>query len=307
MEAFNPDMPFLEAHRWEMVLPLNLSSFRFDLTTPLPINSSHTELLQSFQSKFWICRGWFVQCRSRDGGRFYRLSTVQSPIITTLYCPDDELLLGTPTTTIYHHVTHIQLWWNLSKSTYSICPNVRSIQFYGTGSNNDEPIDPNVCTILQCPSLEHLIINSDLPINSSRFGSALIQSSINVHQLTCSTSWLRNMLQDQQVCLLVTIRIRKLILTKDETDLSHEDLIAFCRTFINLHELTMVLPSAEDFFFLLDNLGQLTMVNIQLTHDALASITDLTKWIEDNTILRNFVVQKQVNALNMCNIIVWTG
>ena len=300
-------MPFLEAHRWEMALPSTLSSFRFDLTMTLPVNPNHVNLLEPFQSKFWISRGWFVQCRLRDRGRFFRLSTVQSPIITILHWPDDELLLGTPTTTVYRHVTHIGLWWNLSKSTYSICPNVRSIQFYGARNANDEPIDPNVSSILQCPSLEHLIINNDLPITHTRFGSALMQSSVNVQKLTCSTSWLRSMFKDERVCLLTTLRIRKLILMEDETVLSRKDIIAFCRTFINLEELTMSLSSIEDFVFLLDNLRQLTMVNIQMTDDILVSLTDVTKWIEENTILRDFVAQKQVNAFKICNIILWIG
>ncbi len=73
VKALNPDLAFLDAYRWEIVLPSNLSSFRFDLTMTLPVNPDHVELLEPFKSQFWLSRGWFVQCHLRDRGRFFRL------------------------------------------------------------------------------------------------------------------------------------------------------------------------------------------------------------------------------------------
>jgi hypothetical protein len=310
VEALNPDLPFLEAHCWEIVLPSNLSSFRFDLTMTSLVNPDHVELLEAFKSQFWLSRGWFVQCHLRDRGRFFRLSTIQSPIITILYWPDDEVLLGTTTTAVYSNVTHIELWWNLSKSIHAICPNVRSIQLYDPNNDRDEPIYPDVYDILQLSSLEHLIINNNLPITQIRFASALIKSSNNVHILTCPTRWLRVMLDDKRyewICLLVTIRIRKLIIIDDETVLSDTDLIALCRTFINLQEIAMKMVSVQDLVFLLNTLGQLTMANIELPNNALETVTDITEWIQENTVLLNFVVRKQVTTLNTCKLILWIG
>ena len=306
----NPDPPFLESYSWENALPSNLSSFRFDLTMTLPLKPNPLELLPTFQNQYWISRGWFVQCYLRDHGRYFRLSTIQTPIIHILYWPDDELLLGNPIIAIYRNVTHLELWWNLSKWTIAICPNVRSIQLYGATNEGDKPFHSSVCDLLRCPSLKHLIINNNLPITQRRFGSVLLQSSDNVGTLTCSTTWLRPMLEEKDnewICLLITIRIKKLILIDDETVLSYQNLIAFSRTFFNLQELTMSLLSQEHFFFLLNTLKQLTMVNIQLTNDILTNITDMTKWIEDNTILRDFIVRKEMLTVNKYQIILWIG
>ncbi len=302
-------MAFLEAHRWETVLPSNLSSFRFDLTMTLPENPNHLELLEPFKSQFWLSRGWFVQCRLRDGGRFFRLSTLQSPIISILHWPDDEVLLGSTTTAVYSNVTHIELWWNLSKSTESICPNVRSIQLYGPGNDN-EPFHRNVCDILQCPSLEHIIINDNPPISQVRFASVLLKSSDNVHILTCSTGWLQPILEYKRyewICLLITIRIRKLIITDGENILSHLDPIAFCRTFINLQEIIVQLESAQDLFLLLNTLGQLTTATLTLPSITLQNVTDITKWIQENTILVDFVARTRAITLDTCKLILWIG
>lgn len=309
IEALNPDLAFLEAHLWEMVLPPNLYSFRFDLTMTLAVNPNHLELLEPFKSQFWLSRGWFVQCRLRDRGRYFRLSTVKSPIITILYWPDDEVLLDSTTTTIYSHVIHLELWWNLSKSTEAICPYVRSIQLYGATNNIVEPFHPNVCKILQCSSLEHIFINDNLSISQIRFASVLLKSSDNVHTLTCSIRWLHTMLEDRQyewICLLITTRIRKLIIN-DETELADTDLIAFCRTFINLKEITIKVGSTQAFFFLLNTLEQLTMVNIKLPCTALDNVTDVTQWIQKNTILADFVLRTQAITAGNCKIILWIG
>ncbi|CAF1182101.1 unnamed protein product [Rotaria sordida] len=311
LEALNPEIDFLEAHRWETVLPSKLSSFRFDLTMTLPNNPNHLELLQSFKSQYWISRSWFVQCHLRDRGRFFRLSTVQSPIITILYWPDDELLLDTTTITVYPNVTHIELWWNLSKSTQAICPNVCSIQLYGVGNNRDEPIHPNIIDILQNPSLKHIIINNDLPITHSRFVSILEKSSDNIQTLTCSIHWLLFILEERQqyewICQLIKMRIRKLIVNNDEIILSNTNLIAFCRTFINLEEITIKMGSKEDLFFLLNTLEKLTMAKIELPCISLAGITDDRKMIEHNTILVNFVIYKQIISLDTSKLILWIG
>jgi len=310
LEALNPDLAFLDAHRWETALPPNLSSFRFDLTMTLPENPDHLQLLEPFKSQFWLSRGWFVQCRLRDRGRFFRLSTIQSPIITFFYWPDDEVLLDSTTTTIYPNVTHIDLWWNLSKSTQSICPNVRSIQLYGAGNDKDEPFHPNVCNILQCPSLEHIIINNNLPITQIRFASVLLKSSDHIQMLTCSTRWLHLILESKQyewICLLITIHIRKLIIADDDMVLSGTDLIAFCRTFINLQEITMKMESTQDLLFLLNTLKQLSMATIKLPRIVLENVTDITKWIQENTILVDFIVHKQVTTLDTCKLILWIG
>lgn len=310
VEALNPDLAFLEAHRWETTLPSNLSSFRFDLTMTLPANPNHVELLEPFKSQFWLSRGWIVQCHLRDQGRFFRLSTIKSPIITLLYWPDDEVLLGTTTKAVYSNVTHLELWWNLSKPTHAICPNVRSIQLYDGDNDRDESFHPDVYDNLQHSSLEHIIINNNLPITQTRFASVLIKSSNNVDMLTCPTRWLRLMLEDKRyewICLLVTIRIRKLIIINDDSVLSDIDLIAFCRTFINLQEITTNMVSVQDLFFLLNTLEQLTMTNIELPNNTLEIVTDITKWIQENTILLDFVVRKQVTTLNTCKLILWIG
>ncbi|CAF4682647.1 unnamed protein product, partial [Rotaria sp. Silwood2] len=310
LEALNPELEFLQAYRWETVLPSKLFSFRFDITMTLPTNPDHLELLEPFKSQYWISRGWFVQCRLRDRGRFFRLSTIQSPIITILYWPDDEILLDSTITAVYSNVTHIELWWNLSKSTQAICPNVRSIQLYGAGNNKDEPVHPNILAILQNPSLEHIIINNNLPITHIRFASILGKSSDNIQTLTCSANWLLLMLEDKQfewICLLTTMRIRKLIVNADDYIVSNTNLIAFCRTFINLQEITMKMKSKEDFIFLLNTLENLTMANIELPSIALDNITNNMKFIEENTILVDFVIRKQVISLDTCRLILWIG
>ncbi|CAF4319053.1 unnamed protein product, partial [Adineta steineri] len=169
---------------------------------------------------------------------------------------------------------------------------------------------PNICDLLQSSSLEHIIINNDLPITQSRFASVLIKSTNNVDKLTCSTNWLHFMLQYKKyewICFLVTIRIRKLILVGEEATLSHNDLIAFSRTFINLEEITIKLDSSEDMFFLLNILRQLTMANIELPNITINNETDITKWIKENTILRDFIVQTQTTTLDTCKIILWIG
>ncbi len=311
LEAINPDLAFLEAHRWETIVPPNLISFRFDLTMTLSPNPDHLELLEPFKTQFWLSRGWFVQCHLRDQGRYFRLSTTQSPIITILYWPDDEVLVGSTTTAVYSNVTHVELWWNLSKSTQAICPNVRSIQLYGGGgSDQNEPFHPNVCDILQCPSFEHIIINDNLPITQTRFASVLVKSSDNVHMLTCSAHWLHLILEYKQyewICLLITIRIRKLIIVDGELVLSHTELIAFCRTFINLQEITMKMESAQDLFFLLNILKQLTMATITLPRIALENVTDIVKWIQENTTLVDFIAFTQEITLETCKLNLWIG
>ncbi|CAF3714407.1 unnamed protein product [Rotaria sp. Silwood1] len=428
LEALNPDIGFLEAHRWETVLPTKLSSFRFDLTMALPTNPDHLQLLEPFKSQYWVSRCWFVQCRLRDGGRFFRLSTIKSPIVTILNWPDDEVLLDSPSTTVYSNVTHIELWWNLSKSAQAICPNVRSIQFYGAVNDQNETVHPNIVDILQnsslkhiiindnlpinhisqywvsrcwfvqcrlrdrgrffrlstikspivtilnwpddevlldspsttvysnvthielwwnlsksaqaiCPnvrsiqfygavndqneavhpnivdilqnsSLKHIIINDNLPINHIRFATILCKSSNNIQMLTCSANWLLFMLEYKQyewICLLTTMRIRKLVVNSDEHVLSNTNLIAFCRTFINLQEITMKMETTEDMFFLLNTLENLTMANIELPNIVLGNITDNMRLIKDNTILVDFVIRKQVTSLDTCKLILWIG
>ncbi|CAF4449537.1 unnamed protein product, partial [Adineta steineri] len=83
--------------------------------------------------------------------------------------------------------------------------------------------------------------------------------------------------------------------------------IAFSRTFINLEEITIKLDSSEDMFFLLNILRQLTMANIELPNITINNVTDITKWIKENTILLNFIVQTQTTALDTCKIILWIG
>ncbi|CAF1480853.1 unnamed protein product [Rotaria sp. Silwood1] len=310
LEALNPDIGFLEAHRWETVLPTKLSSFRFDLTMALPTNPDHLQLLEPFKSQYWVSRCWFVQCRLRDRGRFFRLSTIKSPIVTILNWPDDEVLLDSPSTTVYSNVTHIELWWNLSKSAQAICPNVRSIQFYGAVNDQNEAVHPNIVDILQNSSLKHIIINDNLPINHIRFATILCKSSNNIQMLTCSANWLLFMLEYKQyewICLLTTMRIRKLVVNSDEHVLSNTNLIAFCRTFINLQEITMKMETTEDMFFLLNTLENLTMANIELPNIVLGNITDNMRLIKDNTILVDFVIRKQVTSLDTCKLILWIG
>jgi hypothetical protein len=275
----------------------------------LPDNPNHIELLERFKSKFWLCRGWFVQCHLRDRGQFFRLSTVQSPIINILYWPDDEVLLGPTTTILYSNVTHIELWWNLSKSTQAICPNVRTIRLYGADDGSNEPFHPNVCDILQCPSLEHIIIDDNVPITQERLAAVLAKSSNNVQILTCSTHWLLVLLEDQQyewICLLLTMRIRKLIVNDDEIVLFGRNVIAFCRTFIHLQEITIKMESTQDLFLLLNTLEQLTMANIEL-NVLLDDEIYITKWLQENTILVDFVVRKQITTRNTCKLILWIG
>ncbi|CAF2745227.1 unnamed protein product [Rotaria sp. Silwood2] len=310
LEALNPDIGFLEAHRWETVLPAKLSSFRFDLTMTLPTNPDHLQLLEPFKSQYWVSRCWFVQCRLRDRGRFFRLSTIKSPIVTILNWPDDEVLLDSPSTTVYSNVTHIELWWNLSKSAQAICPNVRSIQFYGAVNDQNEAVHPNIVDILQNSSLEHIIINDNLPINHIRFATILYKSSNNIEMLTCSTRWLLFMLEYKQyewICLLTIMRIRKLVVNSDEHVLSFTNLIAFCRTFINLQEITMKMETTEDMCFLLNTLENLTMANIELPNIVLSNITNNMRLIKDNTILVDFVIRKQVTSLDTCKLILWIG
>ncbi|UJR24781.1 hypothetical protein I4U23_006155 [Adineta vaga] len=311
IEALNPDLPFLEAHRWETILPVNLSSFRFNFAMSLQENPDHLPLFKAFQNNFWISRNWFVRCHLRDHGQYFRLSTTQSSINTILYWPDDEILLDSTLIDIYPHVTHIELWWNLSKSTQSICPHVRSIQFYGANNTEIEPIHPNVCDLLQTPSFQHIIINHNSPISPTRLASLLVKSSDHVHILTCTTDWLHSLFETRDyewICLLMTMRIRKLILNKEsELILSRADLISFTRSFLNLQELTIRLLSTEEMFFILNILRQLTMANIELPNTSLENITDLTEWIQQNTIFHNFTVQKQIIDSNSSKILLWIG
>ncbi|CAF1502753.1 unnamed protein product [Rotaria magnacalcarata] len=310
IEALTPRVEFLEARRWETALPSNLSLFRFDLTMTLPVNPDHVELLEPFKSQFWVSRGWFVQCRLRDGGGFFRLSTVQSPIISILYWPDDEELLGSTVTAVYSNVTHVELWWNLSRTAHATCPNVRSIQFYGSGNDIEEPIQANILEMLQNPSFEHIIINDNIPINHTRFALILSKASDNMSILTCSGVWLTTMLEFQQyewICLIAAMRLRKLIITDGYFIFSNTSLVAFCRTFINLREITMKIESKEDLFFLLNTLENLTMANITLPSTVFDDMTDYRKMIEENTILDNFVVRKQTTSTDICKLLLWIG
>lgn len=310
LEALNPETDFLKAYQWETALPLKLASFRFDLTMTLPVNPNHVELLEPFKSKFWLSRGWLVQCHLRDQGHYFRLSTVRSPLITILYWPDDEILFDSTTEAIYPSVNHVDLWWNLSKPTGARCPNVRSIQFYGAGNNNDEPIHPNVLEMIQYPSFEHIIINDNLPIDHIRFASILGNSSNNINTLTCSARWLMTMFNTKQyewICLLTTLYIRKLIITSGETIWSDMNLIGLCRTFINLQEITMKMESKRDLFFLLNTLENLTMANIEIPDDDLNDVNDYKKLIEENTILTDFVVSQYTASLNTSKLIFWIG
>lgn len=310
VESLNPDSLFLEGHSWERILPSNLYSFRFDFTMTLPLKPDPVQLLPTFQSQFWISRGWFVQCHLRDRGRYFRLSTIQSPIIHILYWPDDEILLGNPMTRTYPHVNHVELWWNLSKSTNAICPHIRSIQLYGMVDEDNQSIDPNICEFLQCQSLEHLIINNEYPITQTRFGSVLLQSSDHLHTLTCSTSWLQTLLEEKDhhwISSLISLRIKKFILIDDETILSQQNLHDFSRIFLHLQQLTISFPSEKHFFFLLNTLKQLTLINIQLTNHTLTNRTDLTTWIEQNTQLRDFTLRKQMLTVIRCQISLWIG
>ena len=290
-------------------MPLNLCSFHFDITRTDPFDLNPQELLNSFKNQYWLSRHWLVNCHLRDQGRYFRLFTVQSPLISILYWPDDEIPLESSTNSIrYPHVNHMKLWWNLSKSTNSICPKIDSIELYGAGAgaSPQESIDSNVYQILQTSSLEHLIIDDDIPITPKRFGSIFVKSSSNIHILTCSANWLRQLFDDKQnewICLLLTKRIRKLIISNDnyQPNLISNDLISFCRIFINLHEITIHLETIEHLCFLLNILTQLTMARITLPNSIIETI-DFNQWIQQNTILENFLLQQD---LNTCILILW--
>ncbi|CAF1116859.1 unnamed protein product [Adineta ricciae] len=310
IEALNPDLLFFDAHQWEANLSANLSSFRFDLTTTSPVGLDHLSLLKLFKSDYWTSRGWFVQCHTRDRGRFFRLSTSQSPIINLLYWPDDEILVDSTSIIRYPHVTYVELWWNLSKSTQSICPHVRSIQFYGANIGEIETIHPNVLDLLNASSFEHIIIDNDVPISPTRLAHLLAKSSDRVSILTCSTHWLHSLFETRDnecICLLLTMRIRKLILNNSDLVLSYADLISFARTFINLQEISMKLVSVEEMAFLLNVLRQLTMASIELPDTELRNITNLTQWIIENTVFRNFTIEKRAGGLDSSKILLWIG
>lgn len=310
VEAVNPALEFLEAQQWENILPPKLSIFRFDFHMTLIEHPGHETLLKEFKSHFWISRGWFVQCNLRNNGQYFRLFTTDSPIITNFYWPDDEILFDSTDTLVYPYVTHTELWWNLSKTTYSICPNIRSIRFYGNDNHNDESIHPNVLKMLRSPSFEHIIIIGEIQINHERFASILINSSINVQKLTCTSYWLITMLEEKQfewIRLLTTMSIRKLVVVDDGHTISNQHLISFCQTFINLTEVTMSMASKEDLFFLLNTLENLTMANIKLLPAILDDITDYRKMIKENTVLDNFAIYKHLTAFNNCSLLLWIG
>ena len=302
---------FFDAHQWEANLPVNLSSFHFDLAITSLVGPDHLSLLKPFKSDYWTSRGWFVQCHTRDRGRFFRLSTSQSPIVNLLYWPDDEILLDSKSIIRYSRVTHVELWWNLSKSTQSICPHVRSIQFYGVDNGEIETIiHPNVRDLLNVSSFEHIIIDNDLPISPTRLAQLLAKSSDRVHILTCSTHWLHSLFETRDnecICLLLTMRIRKLVLNNTDLVLSYADLIAFARTFINLQEISMKLLSIEELVFVLNVLRQLTMASIELPNTELTNITDLTQWIIENTVFRDFTIEKRAGELDSSKILLWIG
>ncbi|CAF2729678.1 unnamed protein product [Rotaria sp. Silwood2] len=177
--AFNPRINTI----LELVLFQNVIEKEFISFSCMFSQQCHRRCVTIFERKYYTTC-WFVQCRLRDRGRFFRLSTIQSPIITILYWPDGEVLLDSTAITVYPNVTHIELWWNLLKSAQAICLHVRSIQLYGAGNYKDVPVHPNIFVILQNPLIEYIIINDNLPIIHIRFASILSKSSNNIQTLT---------------------------------------------------------------------------------------------------------------------------
>lgn len=47
------------------------------------------------------------------------------------------------------------------------------------------------------------------------------------------------------------------------------------------------------------------MANITLLNRNLQTNIDISKWIEENTILQHFLVQKQITTLNTCKLLLW--
>ena len=295
IEGKTLQVDFLDARRWEETLPKTLRSFRFDLM--IIQEDDHPEarlLLEAFKRPFWISRRWFVRCHLRDQGRYTRLSTVHSPTIRTLFWPDDELLLDPTTTIVYPRVTDLHLWWNVARSAQVECPRLQSVHLYGATENPEEPIHPEIVELLRIPSLRHLLVEENLPLGQQRFGGLLSQCSSNVDRLTCSTDWLRPILVGkdfERICLLLTLRIRRLTLTGDGFDL-----VAFARTFVNLEELTMKLPSMDQLRFLLNALRRLTKVEVEFP----PGIVDR---IDNETTLDGFLVQKSTNS----RLTLWIG
>jgi hypothetical protein len=153
------------------------------------------------------------------------------------------------------------------------------------------------------------MINNNQPITQERLGTVLVESSNNVHILTCFGHWLLVMLEDEEyewICQLLSIHIRKLIVADHEVILSDRNLIAFCQTFMNLQEITMELDTPQDLFFLLNTLKQLTMANITL-RVRLNDEIHITKWLQQNTILVDFIARKEITEANTSKIILWIG
>ena len=273
IEGQNLQVDFLDARRWEETLPKTLRSFRFDLMIiQEDDHSDPRQLLDAFKRPFWISRRWLVRCHLRDQGRYTRLATVRSPMIRTLFWPDDELLLDPTTKIVYPRVTDLHLWWNVARSTQVDCPRLESVHLYGASENPEEPIHPEIFELLRSPSLKHLLVEENVPLSQQRFGWLLDKCSSNVDRLTCSTDWLRPILvvkDFERVCLLLTLRIRRLTLTGDGFDL-----IAFARTFVNLEELTMKLPSMDQLRFLLNALRRLTKIEVEMPPGTVDPLAD---------------------------------
>ncbi len=69
----------------------------------------------------------------------------------------------------------------------------------------------------------------------------------------------------------------------------------------------MDMVSAQDLFFLLNTVEQLTMASITLPKTDVNNVTNITQWIQQNTILLDFVVHKQETDLYTCKLIFWIG
>ena len=261
VEGQSVQLAFVEAQRWEACLPRSLISFRFDLMVIQLDDLDPRALLEAFQSPFWLSRRWFVQCSLRDQGRYARLCTVHSPPARSLYWPDDEVLLAsTPTTLVYPRVVDLYLWWNVARAVGGRCPRLRTLHLHGITLNPDEDIHPEILELLRTPSLKHLVIEENSPLSQRRFISLLSQCSETVDQFTCSTAWLRPILDQkhyQRLSLLLALRLRHLTLRGVGLDL-----VAFSRTFLNLESLTLELSSLPDLLFLLHTLQRLTTLDV---------------------------------------------
>jgi hypothetical protein len=75
---------------------------------------------------------------------------------------------------------------------------------------------------------------------------------------------------------------------------------------MNLQEITMELDTPQDLFFLLNTLKQLTMANITL-RVRLNDEIHITKWLQQNTILVDFIARKEITEANTSKIILWIG